>query len=90
MTSINFAHFGVDADVLPMLDQAERRVRRWDEIVAASVDEGLDVPAVADRLAAEARRDYQAEGYSSDVIVAAEDRTDYQSEAAGLYRAHTH
>jgi len=90
VTSINFAHFGIDPDVRPMLDQAERRVRRWDEIVAAAVDEGLDVGAIADRLASESRRDYEAEGFSADVIAAAEDRTEYRSEAAGLYRAHTH
>ena len=42
VTSINFAHFGIDHSVGPMLDQAERRVRRWDSIVAAAVHEGLD------------------------------------------------
>ena len=90
MTSINFAHFGIDHDVAPTLEQAERRVRRWDAIVAAAITEGLDVPAIADRLAHLTHDDYIAEGYPPDVIAAAEERTEYQSEAAGLYRAHTH
>jgi len=90
VTSINFAHFGIDPDVSPMLDQAERRVRRWDEIVAAAVGEGLELPAIADRLALETHRDYEAEGFSAEVIAAADDRTEYAMEAAGLYRAHVH
>ena len=89
VTSINFAHFGIDHDVAPMLDQAERRVRRWDSIVAATIAEGLDVPAIAERLGRLTHEDYVAEGYPPDVIAAAEERTEYQSEAAGLYRAHT-
>ena len=90
VTSINFAHFGIDPDVHPMLAQAERRVRRWDEIVAAAVGEALDVPAIADRLESLTHDDYVAEGFSPDVVAAAEERTEYESEAAGLYRAHTH
>jgi glyoxylase-like metal-dependent hydrolase (beta-lactamase superfamily II) len=90
VTSINFAHFGIDDDVGPMLDQAERRVRRWDAIVADAVADGLDVPAIADRLDRLTHDDYVAEGFAADVIAAAEERTEYQSEAAGLYRAHTH
>src|SRR5204863_10087025 len=90
VTSINFAHFGIDHDVAPMLDQAERRVRRWDAIVAAAVAEGLEIPAIADRLQRMTHDDYVAEGFSPDVIAAAEDRTEYQSEAAGLFRAHSH
>ena len=90
MTSINFAHFGIDHHVGPMLDQAERRVRRWDAIVGSAVADGLDVPAIADRLADLTHEDYVAEGFAPDVIAAAEDRTEYESEAAGLYRAHTH
>jgi len=90
VTSINFAHFGIDGDVLPMLEQAERRVRRWDEIVGAAVADGLDVPAIAERLDQLSHEDYIAEGFSPEVIAAAEDRTEYESEAAGLYRAHTH
>lgn len=90
VTSINFAHFGIDGDVLAMLDQAERRVRRWDEIVASAVTEGLEVPAIADRLAHLTHEDYVADGFAPEVIEAAEDRTEYESEAAGLFRAHTH
>ena len=90
VTSINFAHFGIDSDVDAMLDQAIRRVRRWDEITAAAVHDGLDVAGVADRLATHTHDDYVAEGYSDSVIGAAEDRTNYEMEAAGLYRAHTH
>jgi len=90
VTSINFAHFGIDHDVAPMLDQAERRVRRWDDIVAAAVREGLEVPAIAERLDRLTHEDYVAEGFSPDVIAAAEDRTEYEAEAAGLFRAHTH
>ena len=70
--------------------QAERRVHRWDEIVAAAVGEGLELRAIADRLSREARQDYEAEGFSAEVIAAAENRTEYESEAAGLFRAHTH
>jgi glyoxylase-like metal-dependent hydrolase (beta-lactamase superfamily II) len=90
VTSINFAHFGIDPDVQPILDQAERRVRRWDDIVAAAVAEGLEVSAVAQRLERLTHDDYQAEGFSPNVIAAAEDRTEYEMEAAGLYRAHVH
>jgi hypothetical protein len=50
----------------------------------------LDVPAIASRLDQLTHEDYLAEGFSLDVIDAAEDRTEYESEAAGLYRAHTH
>ena len=81
---------GIDGDVLAMLEQAERRVRRWDEIVAGAVAEGLDVPAIAGRLESLTHDDYVAEGFSTEVIEAAEGRTEYESEAAGLYRAHTH
>jgi hypothetical protein len=35
-------------------------------------------------------QDYVSEGFAPDVIEAAEERTEYQSEAAGLFRAHTH
>jgi len=90
ITSINFAHFGIDHDVAPMLDQAERRVRRWDAVVADAVAEGLEVPAIAERLERVTHDDYVAEGFSPEVIAAAEDRTEYESEAAGLFRAHTH
>ena len=90
MTSINFAHFGIDHDVAPMLDQAERRVRRWDAIVAEALAEGLEVPAIAEHLERVTHGDYVAEGFSPEVIAAAEDRTEYESEAAGLFRAHTH
>lgn len=90
VTSINFAHFGIDEDVEDMLDQAIRRVRRWDEITAAAVADGLDVGGVADRLERQAHDDYVTEGYAADVIAAAEERTNYEMEAAGLYRAHTH
>lgn len=90
VTSINFAHFGIDHDVDAMLDQAIRRVRRWDEIAAAAVADGLDVAGVAGRLATHSHEDYVAEGYSPEVIAAAEERTNYEMEAAGLYRAHTH
>ncbi|HEX7166732.1 MAG TPA: MBL fold metallo-hydrolase [Acidimicrobiales bacterium] len=90
VTSINFAHFGIDHDVEEMLDQAVRRVRRWDELTAAAVADGLDVDGVAQRLAEHTHADYVAEGYADDVIAAAEDRTNYAMEAAGLYRAHTH
>ena len=54
------------------------------------VAEGLEVPAIADRLAELTHEDYEAEGFSADVIAGAEDRTEYESEAAGLFRAHTH
>jgi glyoxylase-like metal-dependent hydrolase (beta-lactamase superfamily II) len=90
VTSINFAHFGIDDEVGPVLDQAERRVRRWDAIVADAVAEGLDLPAIAERLDHLTHDDYVAEGFAPDVIAAAEERTEYQSEAAGLFRAHTH
>ncbi len=89
VTSVNFAHFGIDVDVEEMLDQAIRRVRRWDEITAAAVAEGMDADGVAERLASHAHADYVAEGYSPEVIAAAEERTNYQMEASGLYRAHT-
>lgn len=89
VTSINFAHFGIDHDVDAMLDQAIRRVRRWDEIAAAGVAEGLDEDGVAQRLAAQAHEDYVAEGFAPEVIEAAEERTNYPMEAAGLFRAHT-
>ena len=89
VTSVNFAHFGIDHDVEEVLDQAERRVRRWDEIAAAAVRDGLDVSGLAARLADASRRDYEAEGYAPDVIAAAEARTSYPMEAAGLHRAHT-
>jgi glyoxylase-like metal-dependent hydrolase (beta-lactamase superfamily II) len=90
VTSINFAHFGIDDDVDEMLDQAIRRVRRWDEITAAAIADGLDISGVAERLATRTHEDYVAEGYSPQVIAAAEERTTYENEAAGLYRAHTH
>lgn len=90
VTSINFAHFGIDHDVEEMLDQAIRRVRRWDEITAAAVADGVDVGELAHRLAHHTHDDYVAEGYSDDVIAAAEDRTNYEMEASGLWRAHTH
>ena len=89
VTSINFAHFGIDHDVEEMLDQAIRRVRRWDEITAAAVAEGADVGGVAQRLEAHTHDDYVAEGFPADVIAAAEERTNYEMEASGLYRAHT-
>ena len=89
VTSINFAHFGIDHDVEEMLDQAIRRVRRWDEITAAAVADGLGVAGVAERLATHTHDDYVAEGYSTEVIAAAEERTNYEMEASGLYRAHT-
>ena len=90
VSSINFAHFGIDHDVEEMLDQAIRRVRRWDEITATAVADGLDVAGVAERLARHTHDDYVHEGYSDDVIEAAEERTNYEMEASGLYRAHTH
>jgi glyoxylase-like metal-dependent hydrolase (beta-lactamase superfamily II) len=90
VTSINFAHFGIDHDVDEMLDQAIRRVRRWDEITAAAVADGLGVEELAHRLAHHTHDDYVAEGYSDEVIAAAEERTNYEMEASGLFRAHTH
>ena len=90
VTSINFAHFGIDEDVDGMLDQAIRRVRRWDEITAHAVADGLDIAGVAQRLESHTHDDYVADGYSDDVIAAAEERTNYEMEASGLYRAHTH
>ena len=89
VTSINFAHFGIEHDVDGILDQAVRRVRRWDEITADAVGDGADVAALATRLQEETHRDYAAEGYPADVIAAAEARTYYPMEAAGLHRAHT-
>lgn len=88
VTSVNFAHFGIDHDVEEMLDQAVRRVRRWDEITAAALADGLDVGALAGRLETDTHADYVAEGYTPDVIAEAEKRTIYAMEAAGLYRAH--
>ncbi|MEA3077706.1 MAG: hypothetical protein QOF60_2614 [Actinomycetota bacterium] len=90
VTSINFAHFGIDNDVDSMLDQAIRRVHRWDELTVAGLGLGLDVDGVAAHLASHTHDDYVAEGYSPDVIAAAEERTNYSMEAAGLVRAHTH
>lgn len=89
VTSVDFAHFGIEHDVEEILDQAIRRVRRWDEIAAAAVADGLDVTRLAHRLAATAHEDYVAEGYPADVIAAAEGRTNYEMEAAGLHRART-
>ncbi len=88
VTSVNFAHFGIDHDVEEMLDQAVRRVRRWDEIAGSAVAEGADVDELARRLAAAAIDDYRSEGFSPEVIEAADERTNYAMEAAGLYRAH--
>ncbi|MFP5327898.1 MAG: hypothetical protein ACLGHT_10505, partial [Acidimicrobiia bacterium] len=90
VTSINFAHFGIDTGVDEMLDQAIRRVRRWDEIVAAALEEGHDLAGVTNRLAHTAHADYLAEGYSPEVIATAEERTNYETEASGLVRAHQH
>lgn len=90
VTSINFAHFGIDTGVDEMLDQAIRRVRRWDETVAAALEEGHDLAGVTNRLAHTAHADYLAEGYSPEVIAAAEERTNYETEASGLVRAHQH
>jgi hypothetical protein len=50
----------------------------------------LDVPAIAERLDRVTHEDYVAEGFSPEVVAAAEERTEYESEAAGLYRTHTH
>ncbi len=90
VTSINFAHFGIDHDVEAMLDQAIRRVRRWDELAARAVADGLDAADLALTLAEATHADYVAEGYDEVVIAAAEERTNYEMEAAGLHRAHTH
>jgi glyoxylase-like metal-dependent hydrolase (beta-lactamase superfamily II) len=90
VTSINFAHFGIDHDVDEMLDQAIRRVRRWDEIAAAAVAEGLTPEELAHRLEHLTHDDYVAEGFSDEVIAATEARTTYLMEASGLHRAHTH
>jgi hypothetical protein len=57
--------------------------------VAAAVREGQEVPAIAERLDRLTHEDYLAEGFSPEVIAAAEERTEYESEAAGLFRAHT-
>lgn len=89
VTSINFAHFGIEDDVAAVLEQATRRVHRWDEVVGRAVSEGLDVEATAARLEKASRQDYEAEGYPPDVIAAAEERTNYLTEAAGLRRSHT-
>lgn len=89
VTSINFAHFGIDSDVDGMLDQAIRRIRRWDDVTRDAVADGLDAAALGERLAAATHADYEAEGYDPEVIAAAEDRTNYAMEAAGLHRAHT-
>lgn len=89
VTSINFAHFGIDHDVDGILDQAIRRVRRWDQIAADGVASGVDADGIAAALARHSHDDYVAEGYSDEVIAAAEDRTNYAMEAAGLFRAHT-
>lgn len=88
-TSINFAHFGVVAEAEEVLDQAMRRVRRWDDVARSAVAEGLDVAALAVRLARAAHEDYVAEGYPPDVIAATEERTNYETEASGLHRAHS-
>ncbi|MGH9268410.1 MAG: MBL fold metallo-hydrolase, partial [Acidimicrobiales bacterium] len=40
VSSLNFAHFGIDPDVGDVLDQATRRVRRWDEVAAAAIAAG--------------------------------------------------
>jgi glyoxylase-like metal-dependent hydrolase (beta-lactamase superfamily II) len=90
VTSINFAHFGIDADVDAMLDQAIRRVRRWDELTAEALAAGHDLAGVTAHLAAHTHDDYVAEGYADEVIAAAEERTNYEMEASGLIRAHTH
>lgn len=90
VTSINFAHFGIDTAVDETLDQAIRRVRRWDEVVSAALAEGADLTGVTHRLAHTAHADYVAEGYADDVIAAAEERTNYETEASGLMRAHAH
>ncbi|HWW52221.1 MAG TPA: MBL fold metallo-hydrolase [Acidimicrobiales bacterium] len=90
VTSINFAHFGIDHDVDSMLEQAIRRVRRWDEVVGAAMAEGLDLDGVTARLAAATHADYVADGFSPDVLAAAEERTEYATEAAGLWRSHEH
>ncbi len=89
VTSVNFAHFGIDSDVEEMLDQAIRRVRRWDDVTARAVADGLDAAGLAERLRTHSHQDYLAEGYSPEVIAAAEERTNYQMEASGLFRAHT-
>ena len=88
VSSINFAHFGIEDAVDELLDQAAARVRRWDEVVAGAVRDGLDAAGAAERLAAASRRDYEAEGFGPDVIEAAVARTDYVMEASGLVRAH--
>jgi glyoxylase-like metal-dependent hydrolase (beta-lactamase superfamily II) len=89
VTSVNFAHFGIDHDVEEMLDQAVRRVRRWDEVAGSALAEGADVDELARRLATAAIDDYRSEGFSPEVIAAADERTNYAMEAAGLFRAHT-
>lgn len=89
VTSINFAHFGIDTGVEEMLDQAVRRVWRWDEVVASALAEGAELPAIADRLAAATHADYVAEGFDPEIIAETEARTNYEVEASGLVRAHT-
>ena len=90
VTSINFAHFGIDHDVDEMLDQAIRRIRRWDDLTRIAVADGLEASGLAQRLATTTHADYEAEGFAPEVITAAEDRTNYEMEAAGLHRAHAH
>ncbi|MCC7078102.1 MAG: MBL fold metallo-hydrolase [Acidimicrobiia bacterium] len=83
-TALAFAHFGVEHDVGRLLDEAERRLRLWTDVVLRHRDA---TPAeVGDRIREANHADLQARGRSAREIARVDERTTYATEASGLLR----
>ncbi len=84
VSALAFAHFGVHQEVDMLLDDAQRRLRLWTEIVA---DNSGQEPAQIGPIIEEANRaDLRAGGQSQAIVERMQARTHFPTEASGLLR----
>jgi glyoxylase-like metal-dependent hydrolase (beta-lactamase superfamily II) len=78
------AHFGPEHDVAHVLEESERRLRMWTDVVLHHRDETPD--EVGARIREATLADLRSAGHPAQHVARMDDRMEYATEAAGLLR----
>lgn len=84
--SLNLTHFGPFADASHHLDEAQRRLHTWAEMVRDAVDAGQDRPAIVDLLALQGDRELAEESGEAQTLRQYELATPYGMSVDGYLR----
>jgi glyoxylase-like metal-dependent hydrolase (beta-lactamase superfamily II) len=84
--SLNLTHFGPFADVDKHLDDAQRRLHTWAEVVRHAMESGQDQPEIVDRLSIQGDREITAETNDASLLRQYELATPYGMTVDGFLR----